>query len=69
MQFQIECNSEKSSQVCLICRQTFQMLAARLIVCNDDGDGYGEICHQCTAKGGNWVQGQLQEFKHNIVLA
>ncbi|OUL36110.1 hypothetical protein BV372_08570 [Nostoc sp. T09] len=64
MQFQIECNTDKSSQVCLICHQTFQMLAARLIICNDQGDGYGDICPQCTARGGNWIQVQLQEFSN-----
>jgi hypothetical protein len=66
MQFQIECNTEKHSQVCLVCRQTFQMHEARLIVCNDQGDGYGDICPQCAAKGGNWVQVKLQELNYKL---
>lgn len=53
MKFQIECNTSKSRQVCLICQQNLQINEARLVVCNDQGDGYGDICHQCIAKGGN----------------
>lgn len=67
MQFQIECNTEKISQVCLICHQNFQILAARLIVCNDQGEGYGDICPQCTAKGSNWVHHQLQQLSNQLL--
>lgn len=66
MQFQIECSTEESNQVCLICKKTFQMHQARLIICNDQGNGYGDICPQCTAKGSNWVQVQLKEFSEQL---
>ncbi|MGF1939516.1 MAG: hypothetical protein RM347_035230 [Nostoc sp. ChiQUE02] len=69
MKFQIECNTGKSSQVCLICQQNFQTHEARLIICNDQGEGYGDICHQCIAKGGNWIQYQLQNFSNKLLVA
>jgi hypothetical protein len=67
MKFQIECNTGRSRQVCLICQQNLQINEARLVVCNDQGDGYGDICHQCIAKGGNWIQSQLQEFSKKLL--
>ncbi len=67
MKFQIECNTSKISKICLICQQKFQTNEARLIICNDQGEGYGDLCYQCIAKGGNWIQYQLQEFSHKIL--
>ncbi|RUR84467.1 hypothetical protein ACF3DV_19360 [Chlorogloeopsis fritschii PCC 9212] len=67
MQFQIECNSKNNSQKCLICHQHFQMNAARLIVYNDQGDSYGDICPQCIARGGNWIKIQLHAFSQRGV--
>jgi predicted amidophosphoribosyltransferase len=67
MKFQIECSTSKSRQLCLICKQNFKINEARLIVCNDEGDRYGDVCHQCIAKGGNWVQFQLQEFSNKLL--
>ncbi|MBG1242629.1 hypothetical protein F8R90_15975 [Nostoc sp. NZL] len=67
MKYQIECNTGKSRQVCLICQQNFQTHEARLIICNDQGEGYGDICYQCIAKGGNWIQLQLHNFSHKIL--
>lgn len=60
IQWQIECNSLKTSQTCLICKSRFQMSEARLIVCNDRGDSYGDVCPGCMTKGGNWINTQLQ---------
>ncbi|MGJ5633688.1 hypothetical protein [Nostoc sp. CALU 1950] len=67
MKFQIECNTGDISKMCLICQENFQTDEARLIVCNDQGEGYGDICHQCIAKGGNWVQFQLQKFSQKLL--
>ncbi|MDZ8065952.1 MAG: hypothetical protein RMY64_09960 [Nostoc sp. DedQUE08] len=67
MKFQIECNTGKTSKICLICQQSSQTDRARLIVCNDQGEGYGDICHQCISKGGDWVQLQLQKFSHQLL--
>ena len=33
----------------------------------DPGEGYGDICHQCIAKGGNWIQFQLQKFSQKLL--
>ena len=60
MQFQIECNTLKNSEICLICTKQFQMQKARLIICNDQGDSYGDICPQCAAMGAYWIGQQLK---------
>ncbi|MBC1223022.1 hypothetical protein GNF10_12050 [Nostoc sp. UCD121] len=67
MKFQIECNTDKINKICLICQQNFQTHEARLIVCNDQGEGYGDICYECIANGGSWVQSQLQQFSHQLL--
>jgi uncharacterized protein CbrC (UPF0167 family) len=62
MQFQIECNSFlKNHQTCLTCNQQFEMMEARVIVCNEQGDSYGDICPSCIERGSNWVGAQLQQ--------
>lgn len=61
MKYQIECNSLNKHQTCLVCNQQFQMREVRLIVCNDQGDSYGEVCPDCTAKGGHWIDNQLEQ--------
>ncbi|GAB1544678.1 hypothetical protein NUACC21_73540 [Scytonema sp. NUACC21] len=64
MQFQIECNSLKNKQLCLTCTQMFQPTEARLIVCNTQGDSYGDVCPDCVAKGANWIKSQLKQFNN-----
>ncbi len=66
MQFQIECNTLKNNQMCLICNQLFQTREARLIVCSDQGDGFGDVCPECIARGAHWIKSQLQEFSRNF---
>jgi hypothetical protein len=63
MQFAIECNRLRKQQTCLICSQQFQMGEARLIVCSDQGDSYGDVCPECMARGGNWINSQLQPIQ------
>jgi uncharacterized protein CbrC (UPF0167 family) len=63
MQFQIECNSFlKSDQTCLTCNEQFEMTEARVIVCNEQGDSYGDICPYCIAMGCNWLERKLQQL-------
>jgi predicted amidophosphoribosyltransferase len=59
MQLQIECNSLKHIQTCLVCQNQFQMSEARLIVCNDRGEPYGDVCPHCITRGGQWIGSQL----------
>lgn len=66
MRFQIECNKMPISQNCLICRQQFRMKEARLIICNDEGDSYGDVCPECMARGANWINSRLQQFSHKL---
>ncbi|HAG84699.1 MAG TPA: hypothetical protein DCL61_26995 [Cyanobacteria bacterium UBA12227] len=69
MQFQIECNSLlKNYQTCLTCREPFEMREARVIVCNERGDSYGDICPQCIAMGFNWIGNQLQHLSQQVSL-
>jgi uncharacterized protein CbrC (UPF0167 family) len=63
MQFQIECNSFfRDFQTCLICNQQFEMKEARVIVCNEEGDSYGDICPHCIVMGSNWIGSKLQQI-------
>ncbi|MGL5804380.1 MAG: hypothetical protein ACRC2R_23700 [Xenococcaceae cyanobacterium] len=57
--FQIECNNLKNNQTCLACDRQFQLSDARLIVCNDTGEFFGDVCPECTTRGGNWINSQL----------
>ena len=67
MQFQVECNSFVLKQpTCLICQEQFEVIKARVIVCNDEGDGYGDICPKCIAMGSVWINSQLQSLHHKF---
>mgnify|MGYP003476655484 CR=1 len=66
IKLQIECNSLKNDQACLICSEHLQMNEARLLVCNDRGDSYGDICPNCIIKGKTWIDSQLYQLGHTI---
>jgi hypothetical protein len=66
MQFQIECNSLKIKQKCLVCNQVFDMKEARVIVCSSQGDSYGDVCPGCLARGADWIKSQLQQFSRKL---
>ena len=67
MQFQIECNRIfKKHQMCLTCHEQFEMREARVIVCNEQGDSYGDICPQCVAMGFKWIGSKLQQVTPRI---
>lgn len=69
MQFQIECNSFlKNNQTCLTCKELFEMREARVIVCNERGDSYGDICPQCMALGFDWIGSQLEQLNQRLSL-
>ncbi len=63
MQLQIECNREPFKQKsCLICNQLFEMTEARIIVCNDQGNDYGEVCPKCLRKGFSWLSDRFEQL-------
>jgi predicted amidophosphoribosyltransferase len=67
MQFQIECNSFlKNNQTCLTCNEQFEMKEARVIVCNEQGYSYGDICPECIRRGSNWLGSQLQQLNQGL---
>lgn len=66
MKFQIECNKFPNSQSCLTCRQQFQMKEARLIICNDQGEIYGDVCPECIARGATWIGNRLQQSNQKL---
>lgn len=72
MQLQIECNPLPFRQEqCLICNQAFKMTEAKVIVCNDRGKDYGEVCPKCLEKGFHWLSDrfeQLQQPKKVIAM-
>lgn len=72
MQLQIECNSIPLQQnKCWICNQIFKPTEAKIIVCNDQGNDYGEVCPQCLEKGFDWLSDrfeQLNQPKKKVVI-
>lgn len=54
MQLQIECNEILHQQkFCWMCDQLFEPKEAKIIVCNNQGNCYGEVCPECLEKGFN----------------
>nr|OEJ77172.1 hypothetical protein BH720_00405 [Desertifilum tharense IPPAS B-1220] len=67
MKFQIECNRLlKMPKTCLTCQNLFEMGEARVIVCNDEGDSYGDICPHCIAMGSSWLGNKIQRFDRKL---
>lgn len=66
MQLQIECNpAPLQSQTCLICKRLFEMTEAKIIVCNDHGNNYGEVCPQCLQRGFDWLSDRFEQLNHS----
>jgi len=42
------------------------MSEARVIVCNEQGDSYGDICPECIAMGFDWIGNQLQQLSRRL---
>ena len=62
MQLQIECNHTPQQQSCWICKQLIEMTEAKVIVCNEQGYCYGEVCPKCLKKGFQWLSGQFEQL-------
>lgn len=63
MQLQIECNQAPfQQQSCLICNQLFEMAEAKILVCNDQGKHYGEVCPKCLEKGFDWISDRFEQL-------
>lgn len=60
MQLQIECNSAPfQQQFCLTCSHFFEAVEAKIIVCDDQGTPYGEVCPHCLRKGFHWLSDRV----------
>lgn len=63
MQIQIECNnSPYQKQSCCICNHLYEMTEAKVIVCNDQGKYYGEVCPECLKNGFNWLSDRFDQI-------
>ena len=63
MQLQIECNRiPAQKQFCLTCSSLFEMTEAKVIVCNNQGKSYGEICSPCLRKGHQWISDRVNQL-------
>ena len=70
MQLQIEFNSlSLERQQCCICKQQFEMKEARVIVCSEKNEGYGEVCSHCIGKGFTWIENQFQNLSYQRNLS
>jgi hypothetical protein len=62
MQLQIECNhSPTLEKSCILCREKFSSAKARVIVCNDLGSSFGDLCPTCLSQGPNWIWQELRK--------
>ena len=65
MQLQIEYNRcSQLDSCCYLCKQQFEMKEARVIVCCDRAEGYGEVCPDCIAKGFTWMENRFQKLSY-----
>lgn len=67
MQLQIECNhSTAVNQSCILCQATFQPSQARVIVCNNLGSRFGDLCPTCISQGSDWIWQKLLYTRKNL---
>ncbi|MBW4619883.1 MAG: hypothetical protein KME17_11080 [Cyanosarcina radialis HA8281-LM2] len=70
MQLQIECNYVPfQKQICSLCDEQFEMTEAKILVCNDRGQYYGEVCPQCLEKGFDWLSDRFQKLERLKIKA
>ncbi|MGG6293885.1 hypothetical protein ACQ4M4_05635 [Leptolyngbya sp. AN02str] len=62
MQLQVECDRPSVVQPCLICAEPVAMAAARIILCDDQGHGVGEVCTTCLENGFDWLSAQFEQL-------
>lgn len=62
MQLQIECNhSPNVDQSCILCKESLNSAKARVIVCNDLGGSFGDLCPTCLSQGPHWIWQELRK--------
>jgi hypothetical protein len=62
MQLQVECSKTVGKQqICQICDRTFEMQAAQIMLCDDQGDIYGDVCPECISKGFSWLNHHFKQ--------
>jgi hypothetical protein len=65
MQFQIEYNEVPlKTEQCLICDRLFEMTEAKVIICDDQGKSFGEVCPKCLKKGFGWLSDRFEQLNH-----
>jgi hypothetical protein len=63
MQLQIECNNIPFQQKsCWICNQPFETREAKVVICNDQGNDYGEVCPECLEMGFYWLSNRFEQL-------
>jgi hypothetical protein len=63
MQLQIECNSScEEQQLCWVCELPFKLKEARIIICDNQGTKYGDVCPDCLGKGFNWLSDRFERL-------
>lgn len=69
MQLQIECNKMPlQQQSCWLCKQPIEGTEARVIVCDDQGKTYGDVCTQCLNQGFNWLSDRFDQLNRPMKL-
>jgi len=67
MQLQIECRSSSlKGSTCYTCDQSFEVKEARVIVCDDQGVGCGEVCSECIRRGFGWINDRFSQLQSPV---
>jgi hypothetical protein len=67
MQLQVECTGFSTvAQPCWVCKETFEMKEGRVIICDGQGDRYGEVCPECIGRGYSWLNNQFERLVQQV---
>ncbi|MEP0911262.1 hypothetical protein NDI45_10070 [Leptolyngbya sp. GB1-A1] len=69
MQLQVECGFPGLAQPCSLCEQSFEMKEGRVILCDDQGDRYGEVCPDCISQGIHWLNHEFERLVQQLTLS
>lgn len=70
MQLQIECNyAPGQTQICSLCKTSFVMQEAQILLCNEQGRSYGQVCPKCLGRGLNWINNQFDTLNQPLRVA
>jgi hypothetical protein len=68
MQLQVECNGTGKHHDCWTCDRSFEVHSARVLIYNNHGKNYGEVCPQCLDRGFEWLSHRFEQLSQPQVV-